>query len=226
MKKLQVFRVLKSGIALGLANYLSIFAATILYLLTLWIPYINVGTTIALQAIPLELSKGRVISPIFIFKSVYRRRIGEFLILYILSILAMLFGALLGFIPMYVIAIAWSLAFYLFLDRDLDPIQSLRESNRLTYGNKWRIFAVDLILGCVIGLIIIIIDALILKNIISVSTTGNILRIVILSFLSTLIAPFTYGCNAVIYRRLTASEEEEIRELRDTALDTQDMADD
>lgn len=41
--------------------------ATVLWLLTIWIPYLNVGTTIAMATIPIELSKGKVISPLFIF---------------------------------------------------------------------------------------------------------------------------------------------------------------
>lgn len=37
--------------------------ATILWLFTIWIPYLNVGTTIAMTTIPIELSKEVVIFP-------------------------------------------------------------------------------------------------------------------------------------------------------------------
>lgn len=66
-RKITVAGVISEGIGLGIKNAISMLGATILWLLTIWIPYLNVGTTIAMTTIPIELSKGRVISPLFIF---------------------------------------------------------------------------------------------------------------------------------------------------------------
>ena len=66
-RKISVVSVLSEGVGLGLKNAPSLLGAVILWLLTIWVPYINVGTTIAIQTIPIELSKGKVISPLFIF---------------------------------------------------------------------------------------------------------------------------------------------------------------
>ena len=65
-KKITVTGVLSEGIGLGIKNAVSMLGATVLWLLTIWIPYLNVGTTIAMATIPIELSKGKVISPLFI----------------------------------------------------------------------------------------------------------------------------------------------------------------
>lgn len=62
-KKITVTGVLSEGIGLGIKNAVSMLGATVLWLLTIWIPYLNVGTTIAMATIPIELSKGKVISP-------------------------------------------------------------------------------------------------------------------------------------------------------------------
>lgn len=214
--------MLGEGIKLGLANFFSIIGATILYLLTIWIPYINVGTTIAMQAIPLELSKGRVISPTFIFDSKYRRRMGEYFILVTLMMFAMIVGTIFGFIPMFVISLAWSLAIYLFIDKEMTPLQALQESNRLTYGNKWRIFAISLIISLIACAAIIIANALTGASStqtisidsstqtisIAPAATRIIINILINILIVLLIAPFTYSCSAIIYKELTKQDAE------------------
>lgn len=70
--------VLSEGIAIGIKNLASLLVASVLWLVTIWIPYLNVGTTIAMSTIPIELSKGKVISPLFIFDAKYRRYMGEY----------------------------------------------------------------------------------------------------------------------------------------------------
>ena len=77
-KKITVTGVLSEGIGLGIKNAVSMLGATVLWLLTIWIPYLNVGTTIAMNTIPIELSKGKVISPLFIFDGKYRKYMGEY----------------------------------------------------------------------------------------------------------------------------------------------------
>ena len=58
MKKLDICATLGEGCKIGLINFFSLLAVTILYVLTIWIPYLNVGTTIAIMSLPAELAKG------------------------------------------------------------------------------------------------------------------------------------------------------------------------
>ena len=60
-RKITVMGVIQEGIGVGLKNSLSLLGAIVLWILTIWIPYINVGTTIAIYTIPVALSKGKVI---------------------------------------------------------------------------------------------------------------------------------------------------------------------
>ena len=74
--------ILTEGIPLGIANFVTIFGATILWLLTFWIPYLNVGTTIALNTMPIALADNEAPEgPTYIFKDKYRKYMGEYFVL-------------------------------------------------------------------------------------------------------------------------------------------------
>ena len=68
-KTLDFAQTLQDAFVLGVKNAPSLLAALLLWLVTLWIPYINVGTTIALTLLPAELAKDRVYNPLDIFAS-------------------------------------------------------------------------------------------------------------------------------------------------------------
>lgn len=55
MKKLDFSETLKDSIAIGVKNAPSVVVAVALWLVTIWIPYINIGTTIAISLLPVEL---------------------------------------------------------------------------------------------------------------------------------------------------------------------------
>ena len=50
-KKLNIMATIKDGLAIALVNYLSLVVAAALYVITIWIPYLNVGTTIAMASL-------------------------------------------------------------------------------------------------------------------------------------------------------------------------------
>ena len=52
MKKLDFSETLKDSIAIGVKNAPSVVVAVALWLVTIWIPYINIGTTIAISLLP------------------------------------------------------------------------------------------------------------------------------------------------------------------------------
>ncbi len=73
VKKLDFGETLQDSIAIGVKNAPSVIAAVVLFLVTIWIPYINIGTFIAITLLPTQLAKGEVINPLGIFDSKYRR---------------------------------------------------------------------------------------------------------------------------------------------------------
>ena len=116
-----------------------------LWLLTIWVPYINVGTTIAINMLPIELAKGGVISPLSIFDAKYRKYMGEFLITVGLMIIPIFIATLFMIVPGIVLSIAWSLAYYFLFEKRKNPMQAIMASNEATYGSKWTMFFVVLV---------------------------------------------------------------------------------
>ncbi|MFK8037734.1 MAG: hypothetical protein AB8B74_05550 [Crocinitomicaceae bacterium] len=139
-KNLKIEAIIKSGIALGLKNFVSILLSTILYFLTFWIPYLNVGTTIAMSTLPLKMSEGETISPGDIFNEKYRKNMGEFLLLTGLLFLIVFMGYIFMIIPAIVMRIAYGYSIYFFIDKEITPTEALNISNKRTYGHKWNIF--------------------------------------------------------------------------------------
>lgn len=152
-KKISVMNVLSEGISLGMKNSVSLLVATVLWIVTIWIPYLNVGTTIAMTTIPIELSKGKVISPVFIFDSKYRKFMGEYFTLLGLMAMAIIPAFFFMVIPAIVISIGWSLAMYILLDKGVAPGEAMVQSNKATYGYKWTIFGVQFVLGLIYGIL-------------------------------------------------------------------------
>lgn len=195
-RKITVGGVLSEGIGIGIKNAVSMLGATILWLLTIWIPYLNVGTTIAMMTIPIELSKGKIISPLFIFDGKYRQYMGEFFTLIGLMYLSILPAMFFMIIPGIIIAIGWSLAIYILLDKGIAPGEAMIRSNKATYGYKWTIFGVSFVLVIVYFLAIYIVTLIAVHS----GFFGFILVLIV-------VAVFTVanlGCEAVIYRKLTA----------------------
>ena len=202
-KKLNIIATIKDGFAIALVNFLSLILTTLLWLVTVWIPYLNVGTSIAMESLPAELAKGKVINPLFIFDGKYRKNMGEFFILMALMSGAIGIGLGFGFIPGIVIAIAWDLAIVLFVDKDMSALDALRESNRLTYGNKARIFWIAiLVVVCLCVLISVILGIFSIGEIGWLEVIGGILVAIIVLFA----IPALLGVDASIYRQLTTGE--------------------
>ena len=124
-RNISVAGVLTEGFKVGVANIASLIVASILYVLTCWIPYLNVGTTIAMSTIPLKLSQGKVVSPMFIFDGEYRQYMGEYFTLQGLMMMSLTPAFLFLIVPGIIISISWSLALYIMLDRKIAPGEAL-----------------------------------------------------------------------------------------------------
>lgn len=202
-KKINIMATIKDGLAIALVNFLSLILVTVLYIVTIWIPYLNVGTTIAMCSLPAEMAKGTMINPLFIFDGKFRKNMGEFFILMALMTGAIWVGILFGIIPGLVISVAWSFAAVLFVDKDMSALDSLRESNRLTYGNKWRIFGAEFLVVLCVEIIAAIIGAIFgIGEIGWLEAIGTIIVVILCIFA----VPAIYGVEASIYRQLTTGD--------------------
>lgn len=238
-------QTLKDSFVIGFRNAASIVGCVFLWLITIWIPYINIGTTIALSMLPIELAKGSIISPLSIFDAKYRKYMGEYLITaslmtlpffaiffyvfatsirfiqvfgmatghseFLMSFLedptailatsgTVLLWVVLGFItvvvPMIVLNLSWSLAYYFLFDKNLNPIQSIKASNDATYGSKWMIFFVGLLMG-----IILVSVALIIMGI-CMAIGIQAVTVIVMSVLIAFLFSFAISMNASIWSQL------------------------
>lgn len=202
-KKLNIVATIKDGLAIALVNFVSLIVVTVLYVLTVWIPYLNVGTTIAMCSLPAEMAKGNMVNPLFIFQGKYRKNMGEYFILMALMSGAISVGFLFMFIPGIVIGVAWSFATVLFVDKDMPALDALRASNDLTYGNKWRIFIAEALMGLALGICVSIVSGLFgIGDVRWLEAIGTIISVVIILFM----VPAIYGVEASIYKQLTTGE--------------------
>lgn len=153
VKRLDFAETLKDAITIGVKNAPSIIVAVTLWLVTIWVPYINVGTTIAITLLPTQLAKGEIINPLGIFDSKYRRYMGEFFITMGLMIFPILIGTLFMIVPGIVLSIAWALSYYFLFEKGKNPMQAIKASNDATYGSKLAMFGVSLVVGIVVGFV-------------------------------------------------------------------------
>jgi len=125
----------------GFGQYFRIFLMYALWVLTLWIPYVNVGTTIAVTAgAAILLSRQQRIDPTFIFDRRYRQVMADWFILSSLIGGGVLLGIVFLVIPGIVLALGWLLAPLLLVDRGTAVMDSLRQSWQATMGEKWTLF--------------------------------------------------------------------------------------
>lgn len=151
-KRLDFATTLQDAIAIGLKNAPSVIAAVALWLVTIWVPYINVGTTIAITLLPTRLAKGEIVNPLGIFDSKYRRYMGEYFITMGLMVFPILIGLIFMIVPAIVLSLAWTLSYYFLFEKGKNPIQAIKASNDATYGSKWTMFAVQLVVGIIVGI--------------------------------------------------------------------------
>ena len=198
-KKIALAKVLTEGFSIGIKNFVSLFVATLLWIVTIWIPFINVGTTIAIKSVPIELSKGKIISPLFIFDKKYRQYMGEFFNLIGLMMMSLIPAFLFMIVPGIIINISWSLAIYIMLDKEVSPSDALIMSNKATYGYKWIIFGVSVVLGVCFFIVNLILGLIPL----------GFLSAILSLLLTCVYQVVNLGCEAVIYRDLTKEDSTE-----------------
>lgn len=137
---LSVGTIISNGFAKGF-KYLFLYCSSlILWAITVWIPYLNIGTTIGLYALIVKMSKDEKFNLGEIFRKDYRSIFPEFLLLVGLIYIAVPLASMFVLIPGLVLSLCWLLSYYFLIDRKFGPIESLSASNKATYGFKWDIF--------------------------------------------------------------------------------------
>ena len=140
-KRVDIAAAAADTFAIATRHAPSIIAAVILFLLTLWVPYVNLGTLIALTLLPVRLARDERIEALSIFRSEYRRRMGDFLLTAALKQAALALGTALLVIPGVVLALAWKPAYWCLAEHDKSPLEAIRAAEAATRGSKWRLFA-------------------------------------------------------------------------------------
>jgi len=200
VKKLGIAATLNDGMGICVKNMGPILVNVVLWLLTVWIPYLNIGTTICLSVgIVIKASKGEAISFTEIFDPKYRKYMGEFFLTSGLISLGVGVGFVLFIIPGIVIALAWTFALLLVIDKGKNATESLTLSNNLTYGYKGRMFGIFVIAGVVFTVVQAILTAI-------GAVSGNSALIGVMSFIVVLSSIFEVlvfiGLEASIYKQL------------------------
>ncbi len=217
-RSLNIVTIYKDAFTIGIKNAISILITTFLYSITSWIPYINVGTTIAMATLPGKLAQGEVISPFFIFKSVYRGQIGNFF-LYTTFYLLMLVSSILFlnvFFP--IILIMYSLSLYIMIDAEVNPLEAFEMSRKATNGYKADIFIFHLFFEFAVWFIASFFIGGSITAIKEATETYSDYTLPLISLISAIItifiltSCFRYGLHAVIYRELFLKVQEQPEE--------------
>lgn len=198
---LTIENILMEGISLGLSKFGTVFGAIILWLLTIWIPYLNVGTTIAINTMPITLADNQESQgPTYIFDGKYRKYMGEYFTLIGLKSLSLGPAFLFMIIPGIIISLGWSMALYLLFDKHISPGESLIQSSEKTDGHKMILF----IAGVLYNLAFFIVIGLVLW-------LTSLLEVPVITFIFLLALIAVYmvgnvGCQAVIYHKLCKNQ--------------------
>ncbi len=148
--KLQIKQTILDGVQYGIKNVVPLILMVILYVVTIWIPWLNVGTTVGLYKSVIKIGRGEVINPVDIFAKENWQNLGDFFLLMGLMSIGITAACMFVFIPGIILSFAWSFALYFFIDKGLSPTKALKVSYKVTDGEKWTIFWIMLIV-CVLG---------------------------------------------------------------------------
>ncbi len=193
---------LQEGFSSGLRNFFSLLGIFLLFVLTCWIPYLNVGTFIAISTLaPLWAQKEHV-NPLVIFESRYRRVMGDFLLTGFLMFIGILIAMFFMYIPGIVLSYTWMLAPMMVVYKGMDSIKALQSSNQCTNGSKWGIFFLHLFfLG---GLLLVSLLFAFLVSLFNAPNVGVMILFVILGLgIFVLLGSIYLGFTGSIWKQLT-----------------------
>lgn len=153
MEKIDIKVTLTDGIKFGIKNFPSLIGMIALYVITVWIPYINVGTTIGLFHAIIDISKGKIINPLSIFDKKNFTQMGDFFLLTGLVNLGKGIAAIFMLVPAIIVGIAWKYATYILLEYKKTSTEAIHLSEKVTYGEKSTIFGIEILFWIVLGVV-------------------------------------------------------------------------
>lgn len=196
MEKLNFQKTLADGVSLGIKNIANLLLMAFLFLITFWIPYLNVGTTIGFYKNIIALSKGEDVVPMSIFSRDNFKNLGDFFLLFGLQTAGIGAAAAFLLFPAIVVSLAWQFAMYFFLDKGTSPLKSLSLSYDATLGDKWTLFFVYLACSILTGLVVGLLAA--------IPKVGGILAfLALIAFVAIII-----GVEATLYKYFSSKIEE------------------
>lgn len=195
-KTITPMSIFSNGLNIALKNLPQLIVNFILFILTFWIPYINIGTFIGITSgIPLKLSKNEPLSYTEIFNPHYRKFFGEYFLLLGFRFLGVFMSIFFFVIPAYVLSFSWYIADLVFLDGKAGSIDSLKKSNEMMYGNKWSAF---------FGFFIFVAFIVVATSLIAlIGRASSGLAVLLELVLVVLIVPIFMGMKSYIYRELS-----------------------
>lgn len=140
-----------------------LFLVTLVYGCTSWIPYINIGTTIAMVNLPAEMARGKRIRVGYIFEARFRKYMGEYFSLWGNILLAFLVSLPFAGIPFVILSYGWSFAPFLLMDKEVNPSEAMTLSTKYTYGYKLKMWLSEKIVEIMCVVAIIIVSSLLAK---------------------------------------------------------------
>lgn len=161
-KLLDISQTVKGAFQIGFKNAFTVLGTALLWVITVWIPYLNIGTTIAfLNVLPQRLAKGEPFSPEEIFQAKYREKMTDFFIVVGLLFMILNVAIILVFFPAVVMYYALLLSVILVVNHGVQPLKALNISYDATYGSKWAIFLSYLIIGIILWVASLIIGLIV-----------------------------------------------------------------
>lgn len=153
MEKIDIIKTIKDGCTLGIKNFLPLLLLVVLYVLTVWIPYLNVGTTIGLYKAIVAIGKGEKVDPVSLFDKANFAYFGDYFLLTGLTVVGTCAAFAFVFVPAIILGIAWMFATYFLVDKGVSALKALRLSYKATLGEKWRIFAIQILFCLAVGIV-------------------------------------------------------------------------
>ena len=194
-------QTLSESFSIGFGNFGTCGLAILLWILTCWIPYLNLGTFYGITAMLNAWAKGEPFKATDIFDSKYRRMLPELLMTSTFSGILIFIGILM-IIPAFVFILSTSLSTLIVIDRGYSPVEAIKESNRITYGSKWTMFGVQIILNMILSAVMGVFGGI---TIIAALSPVACAFIGLLEFLIIIfgIMPIYYGMTTSIWRQLS-----------------------
>lgn len=194
----------KESFSIGFGHIGSCCGAILLWLLTCWIPYINLGTWFGLQAMVNAWAKGEPFSATDIFDSRYRRMLPELLLGGSFRCI-LLTVCIITVIPAVVLSIATMFTTLIILEKEYSPVEAIRESNRITYGSKWTIFGVMIVMELIVGAAIGFLGGIFAVVGLLSPAVGVVLGILELLVILFFVFPVSLGMTASMWRQLSCN---------------------